>query len=178
MQTLYLKNKIVILYQCIFLIVSGFGDILGKLAIGYFADLGCVRPIRIVCISQFILGMMCQFTTFYKGFGPMAGMAVIFGMMSGVVQSLLATLVVELVGLQYLAQITSIFCMACGVSTFVLNVGFGAIKDTIGSFSGGFNLLGGMVLANCVMLALEPLFLRCRDKFSPHAKNSHSGGNS
>ncbi|BFZ20239.1 hypothetical protein BsWGS_23277 [Bradybaena similaris] len=159
------------------LTIAGIGDILGKLAIGYFADLGCVRPIRIVCISQFTLGIVCQFTTFYKGFGLMAGMAVIFGMMNGVVQSLLATLVVEFLGLPYLAQVTSNFCMACGVSTFVINVAFGAIKDATGSFSGGFNLLGGMVLTDCVMLTLEPLFLRCRDKFSQQAKNSHSSGN-
>lgn len=146
---------------------------MGKLAIGYFADLGYVRPIRIACITQFTLGMVCEFTTFYKGFGRMAGMAVVFGTMNGAVQSLLASMVVELLGLPYLAEVTPIFYLSTGVSTFALNVSVGAIKDATGSFFAGFNLLGGMHLTSCAILTLEALFVICRDKFSKHSKSSH-----
>ncbi|BFZ20241.1 hypothetical protein BsWGS_23280 [Bradybaena similaris] len=155
------------------LTITGISDILGKLAIGYFADLGYVRPIRIACITQFTLGMVCQFTTFYKGFGRIASMAVVFGMMNGAIQSLLASMVVESLGLTYLAEVTSVFYLSTGVCTFALNVSVGAIKDATGSFFGGFNLLGGMHLTSCAILTFEALFVICRDKFSKHAKSSH-----
>ncbi|BFZ20242.1 hypothetical protein BsWGS_23281 [Bradybaena similaris] len=153
------------------LTIMGISDIFGKLAIGFFADLGYVRPIRIASITQFTMGMVCQFTTFYKGFGPMSGMAVLLGTMNGVVQSLMPSMVVELLGLPYLAQVTPICYLLTGVSSFALNVAVGAIKDATRTFSGGFNFLGGMLLTSSITLLLEPTFVKCRDKFSKHTKN-------
>ncbi|BFZ20237.1 hypothetical protein BsWGS_23276 [Bradybaena similaris] len=152
------------------LTIMGISDIIGKLFIGFFADLRFIRPIRIACIAELTVGMVCQFATFYKGFGPMAGMAVIFGMMNGVVQALMSTMVIELLGLPYLAQVTSIFFLSMGLFTFVLNVTVGAIRDATGSFIVGFNFLGGMMLTAVVILILEPVFVKC-SKFSKHAKN-------
>ncbi|CAG5119854.1 unnamed protein product [Candidula unifasciata] len=152
------------------LTIMGIADIFGKLGIGFFADLGYVRPIRIACMSQLIVGLVSQFTVFYRGFGSMIGMAIAFGIMNGVVQSLMSPMVIELLGLQYLAHVTSAFYLCMGLFTFVLNVSVGSIKDATGSFFGGFNFLGGMMLTTFAILLLEPLFVRCSRKSCKRAE--------
>lgn len=117
------------------------------------------------------MGMVCQFATFYKGFGPMSGMAVLLGTMNGAVPLLMPSMVVELLGLPFLAQVTPICYLLIGASSFALNVAVGAIKDASGTFFGGFNFLGGMLLISSTTLILEPMFVKCRDKFNKQTKN-------
>lgn len=124
-------------------------------------------------MTQFAVGVMFQFTKFYMGLVPMIVMATIYGLTAGIIQALLTPMIVEMVGLSYLAQVTSIFYLATGVCTFALNVSVGAIRDASGSFTGGYNFIGGMVLTSLVILLLEPVFIMCRDRKSKLSRSLH-----
>jgi len=94
------------------LTLFGLSDLIGRLGVGWFADLGLVKRSNILAVSFLVAGFTSVAVTFFKSFVIMSIAAVILGCLGGCYLALLAVIVADLFGIEKLAPgmgLTSLF---------------------------------------------------------------------
>lgn len=137
--------------------VIGVGDLVSKVAVGIFADLGFVEHIRIPCVCELLTGTLLQFMIFFKGFEKMIVFQIMVGLTIGVLHTMLPVIVVDILGVKHLGHIMAGYFLVSGVSLFCDHLVIGLIKDMTGSFIYGFNYMGCLMFLSSFLLLLEPL---------------------
>ncbi|BFZ03484.1 hypothetical protein BsWGS_06523 [Bradybaena similaris] len=142
--------------------VIGVCDLVSKLGIGVFADLGYVKRIHISAACAIVCGTVVQFLPFYKGFGLMVLLQVLLGVTVGVTHALIAVIAVDILGVKYMGHIMAGYFLVNGFVMSVEHVIIGSIKDFTGSFFKAYNYIGSLMLLSAVLFLLEPLVAKIK----------------
>lgn len=142
--------------------VIGVCDLVSKLGIGVFADLGYVKRIHISAACAIVCGTAMQFLSFYKGFGLMVLLQVLLGVTVGVTHALLAVIVVDILGVKYMGHIMAGYFLVNGFVMTVEHIIIGSIKDFTGSFFKAYNYIGSLALLSAALFLLEPLVAKIK----------------
>ncbi|XP_005091203.1 uncharacterized protein LOC101853219 [Aplysia californica] len=143
------------------LTVAGISDLVSKFSVGIVADLGYVQRVYIVALAQFLVGVVFQIVRFFKSFGLMLAHQVMLGYTLDVVQTLMPVLVVDFLGVDYIAPVISAFFLLMGVVHTIDHLMVGIFKDSFDSFYPGYHYFGSLDFLSAVLLLVVPLLVRC-----------------
>lgn len=148
------------------LTIVGICDLISKLCIGLFADMGYIRRIHIACFAGLFAGTLLQFLRFFRSFGLMILFQVLIGLTGGVMHALVAVIAVDILGLKHMGHIVAGYFLVNGFVLFFDHFVIGFLKDSTNSFMTGYNYIGGIILLSAFLLLLEP----CVAKLKPVPK--------
>ncbi|ESO86388.1 hypothetical protein LOTGIDRAFT_167211 [Lottia gigantea] len=87
------------------LTISGALDIVSRIVPGVLAELNVMRTPHMVAISTFTLGVIFQFVRFFDTYALMIVLACLYGILGGVYFSLLAVVIIELMGFESFTKV-------------------------------------------------------------------------
>ncbi|RUS72230.1 hypothetical protein EGW08_020003 [Elysia chlorotica] len=156
------------------LTAAGVANLLGKLVIGYIADLGLcnARRIYIVIAVNVALGAVFHFIRLCQSFGLMLWLSMSLGTLSGVVDFMFPVLVSDILGKEHIGHMMSGFLLANGVFMSTDHVIVGALKDATGFFYVSYHYMGALTLIGSVCFIIVPVVARFRGE-----KNERDGMN-
>lgn len=102
------------------IMLLGIADFIGRLAGGWFADLGLVRRHLIMAFSFFIAGLSIFVVTFFRSFMLMATATILLSCFGGCYLALVAVILADLFGLQKLAPSIGLTSLIMGLVTLPL----------------------------------------------------------
>ncbi|GFN75665.1 monocarboxylate transporter 12 [Plakobranchus ocellatus] len=136
------------------LTVTGITNLVGKLAIGYIADLKLCDRLYIVLATNMIFGGVMQFTRFCQSFSIMMTLSVALGILCGVIDFMFIVLVSDKLGKEHIGHMMPGFLLVNGVVMSTDHVIVGALKDASGYFYVSFNYMGALVLLGELLFAI------------------------
>ncbi|PVD34221.1 hypothetical protein C0Q70_05487 [Pomacea canaliculata] len=140
-------------------IVGGL-DFVCRLGGGIAAHTGKVRVSRMIALSFVMLGITCQFVRFMASFTHFVTLAVIYGLLGGLSYALNAVLIIEYVGLEKMSQGYSFFQFVSGACSAAWYPLLGYIRDSMGSYTPVYHVLGCTFLLSAAILTCEGMVQR------------------
>ncbi|GFR97873.1 monocarboxylate transporter 12 [Elysia marginata] len=146
------------------LTTAGVSNLVGKLVIGYIADLRCCSRSRLYMVAgiNLVLGGVFHLIRLCEGFGLMMWLSVALGTLSGVVDFMLPVLVSDILGKEHIGHMMSGFLLANGVFMSTDHVIVGALKDATGFFYISYHYMGALTLLGVVVFMIVPIVARIK----------------
>ncbi|XP_056006682.1 uncharacterized protein LOC125659089 [Ostrea edulis] len=138
------------------LTVSGASDLLGKFLLLFIADNKNIQRHHVMTIAMTANGVLCLMTAFYTEFASLAVFGILNGILGGVYYSLINVLLVDFIGLKYLNYGLAVGTVTRGISIALNSTLVGVIRDSTGSYEGGFYLMGVCSILGGLLLLLKP----------------------
>ncbi|KAK6196012.1 hypothetical protein SNE40_001318 [Patella caerulea] len=142
------------------LTISGAIDIVSRLVPGILSEFKILKRQYMVMIALSILGIIFQFTSYFDTFVLMMVFSSIYGLFGGVYFSLLAVLIIDLLGFENFPKAFGFVQVIHGAAAAICYPLLGLLKDLTGTYNTCFRFLGACMLGATIILALEPIARR------------------
>ncbi|WAR28423.1 MOT5-like protein [Mya arenaria] len=131
-------------------------DLLSRIIIAFISDNRYLRRSSIVAICSMTLGISSHLLRWYTTFEILVAYTVVLGLVGGAYFSLYAVIIVDFMSLDKLQSalgFTALFQGFASACTFFV---VGYLRDTTGSYTASYHLLGTMVMCGGVIMFFLP----------------------
>ncbi|XP_050412127.2 monocarboxylate transporter 6 isoform X2 [Patella vulgata] len=142
------------------LTVSGAIDIVSRLVPGILSEFKILKKQYMVIIALSILGIVFQFSSYFDNFVLLMVFSSIYGLFGGVYFSLLAVIIIDLLGFENFPKAFGFVQVIHGAAAAICYPLLGLLKDLTGTYNTCFRFLGACMLGASIILALEPIARR------------------
>ncbi|KAF7657823.1 hypothetical protein LDENG_00021370 [Lucifuga dentata] len=164
-------------YQSAFIMsASGITNVLGRVVLGWFADLGYMRIIHSAALSLFLTGVFTLLLPVSGSYPALIVVSLLYGFTSGALICIMYAVLPMIVGLERLNG-------AMGLLQFLLTGGplvgvplSGWLRDITGNYTVSFVVAGGFIILSSLTLSTLPHFFSCTDPPNPQ-RNSPDNNN-
>nr|KAG5692013.1 hypothetical protein BaRGS_027658 [Batillaria attramentaria] len=140
--------------------IIGALDLMCRLASGFIADSGKLRPATLIIITYVTMGVVNQFVRFLTTFPTFVVLAILQGLLGGVGNCLAVVLIIDIVGLENMSKAIGFAQLASGASLAAIYPLLGYIRDSTGSYVMVYHVVGLGILLAAGLLALQGLVKR------------------
>ncbi|XP_071086672.1 monocarboxylate transporter 14-like [Haliotis cracherodii] len=135
-------------------------DLLSRLLPGIIAQLRLMTRPKMLAGAFIIIGILFQFTAYYKNFQFMLGFIIVYGGFSGFFFSLLPVIIIDLIGLDKFPKAFGFVQVFQGIAGALTYPVLGTFKDLTGNYNVTFHFLGASLLLASAIILTEPLLRR------------------
>ncbi|XP_060598536.1 monocarboxylate transporter 12-like isoform X2 [Ruditapes philippinarum] len=140
--------------------IIGGGELIGRIAVGWFADLNIIQKKYIFVVCMFIGGVFALISPLFGTFTFMAVYAGVVAAFPASFLALISVLAIERVGMENFPAAFSIIFVFMSISSLVSQPIAGWMADYYGSWYPAFILTGITLICSGVILLLEPVVIR------------------
>ncbi|VDI40998.1 MFS transporter, MCP family, solute carrier family 16 (monocarboxylic acid transporters), member 4 [Mytilus galloprovincialis] len=138
--------------------IIGTCDFFGRFGVALILDSKRVKLSSIISASLIIMGVTCMCNSFIHDFHTFIAYCVVYGLFGGLYNSVVALLLVDAVGPKNLSTALAFVLQVHGVSTSAMAPILGYIRDSTGSYTGSFYIMGvGNLLSALLLLFGLPI---------------------
>ncbi|KAM3590582.1 uncharacterized protein V6R79_012154 [Siganus canaliculatus] len=161
-------------YQAAFVMsAAGASDILGRVASGWFSDLGFLRLIHVLSIWTMLAGVMIMLLPVSSLSGSYAALMVIsllYGFCSGALTSVVFAVVPMIVGVERMMGGLGLLQLIESGAGLVGTPLSGFLKDVTGNYIASFMVAGSFVVLGTLTMATLPHYFSCTDPPPPQRR--------
>ncbi|RVE60520.1 hypothetical protein OJAV_G00181700 [Oryzias javanicus] len=165
-------------YQAAFVVsAAGATDICGRVASGWFSDLGHFRLIHLLSLWTLLVGLFIMLLPVSSLTGSYAALVVIsllYGFCSGALTSLVFVVVPKIVGVQRTMGALGLLQLIESSAGLLGTPLSGFLKDITGNYVASFLVAGSFLLLGSLTLATLPHFFSCTEPPPPVADKSEA----
>ncbi|XP_076098729.1 monocarboxylate transporter 12-like isoform X1 [Mytilus galloprovincialis] len=132
--------------------IIGTCDFFGRFGVALILDSKRVKLSSIISASLMIMGVTCMCNSFIHDFHTFIAYCVVYGLFGGLYNSVVALLLVDAVGPKNLSTALAFVLQVHGVSTSAMAPILGYIRDSTGSYTGSFYIMGVGNLLSALLL--------------------------
>ncbi|XP_045920325.1 monocarboxylate transporter 13 [Micropterus dolomieu] len=172
-------------YQAAFVMsAAGASDIFGRVASGWFSDLGHFRTIHLLSVWITLAGafiMLLPVSSLSGSYSALIVISLLYGFCSGALTSLVFAVVPMIVGVERVMGALGLLQLIESGAGLLGTPLSGFLKDVTGNYTASFMVAGSFVILCTLTMATLPHFFSCTDPPSPQRcslddknKGSHS----
>ncbi|XP_029975597.1 monocarboxylate transporter 13 [Salarias fasciatus] len=162
-------------YQAAFVMsAAGITDILGRVASGWFADLGHFRLVHLMSLWTFLAGvfiMLLPVSSLTGSYAALMTVALFYGFTSGALTSLVFAVLPAIVGVERVMGALGLLQLIESCSGLLGTPLSGLLKDTTGSYVASFLVAGAFLILGTLTMATLPHFFSCKNPLPPPPPN-------
>uniref|UniRef100_A0A8D3A7C6 Monocarboxylate transporter 13 n=1 Tax=Scophthalmus maximus TaxID=52904 RepID=A0A8D3A7C6_SCOMX len=162
-------------YQSAFVMsAAGATDILGRVASGWFSDLGKFRLLHLLTLWTGLAGVFIMLLPVSSMFGSYAALMVIsllYGFCSGAMTSLVFAVVPMIVGVERVMGALGLLQLIESGAGLLGTPLSGLLKDVTGNYIASFMVAGGFVVLGTLTMTTLPHYFSCTDPPSPRRRS-------
>ncbi|XP_013404721.1 monocarboxylate transporter 14-like [Lingula anatina] len=135
--------------------IVGITSTVSRVVMGVIADFRCVNRRYMLGTNVMIAGVMVAILPFMKEYGVIATVCTFYGLSFGIIISLTAVVLRDLVGIEELGPSFGLTMLAKGLGSLLLSAG-GSLYDLFGSYDVTFYITGSLLFVAGGILLLLP----------------------
>ncbi|XP_048247015.1 monocarboxylate transporter 12-like [Haliotis rufescens] len=155
------------------LLISGVLDFISRILYGFLADLKYLRVSQLMSIGLVFSGLSSQFIVYYTTYPLLVAYCVVIGIFGSAYQCLLPVMVVDFMGVDYMAKTIGFTALFQGFAISLTHPIIGSIRDVSGSYVACFHYLGFTAFIAAGLLLCEPVVRRYESKRKGHTRTEN-----
>ncbi|CAL9694715.1 unnamed protein product [Knipowitschia caucasica] len=163
-------------YQAAFAVsASGGSDIVGRIASGWFSDLGHFRLLHLQCFWTMLCGLsivLLPVSTLSGSYPALVCVSILYGFFSGASTAVIFSAMPHIVGVgRVMGALGLLQMIESGAGLFGTPLS-GFLRDITGDFIASFAVAGSFLILACLILTTLPHFFSCTDPPPPNKQPS------
>lgn len=162
-------------YQAAFVMsAAGASDILGRVASGWFSDLGLFRLIHLLSMWTFLAGvfiMLLPVSSLSGSYAALMVISLLYGFSAGALTSVVFAVVPLIVGVERMMGGLGLLQLIESSAGLLGTPLSGFLKDVTGNYVASFMVSGGFLILATLTMATLPHFFSCRDPPPPQKRS-------
>ncbi|XP_034425097.1 monocarboxylate transporter 13 [Hippoglossus hippoglossus] len=158
-------------YQAAFVMsAAGASDILGRVASGWFSDLGHFRLIHLLSLWTALAGvfiMLLPISSLSGSYAVLMVISLLYGFCSGALTSLVFAVVPMIVGVERVMGAIGLLQLIESGAGLLGTPLSGLLKDVTGTYTASFVVAGGFVVLGTLAMTTLPHYFSCTDPPAP-----------
>ncbi|CAN9509638.1 unnamed protein product [Ophioblennius macclurei] len=149
---------------------AGMTDILGRVASGWFADLGHFRLVHLLCLWTALAGifiMLLPVSSLTGSYAALMTVSLFYGFTSGALTSLVFAVVPLIVGVERVMGALGLLQLIESGAGLLGTPLSGLLRDTTGNYVASFLVAGSFLILGTLTIATLPRFFSCKDPPPP-----------
>lgn len=147
-------------YEALSVSIMGCAEVFARIFFGWFTDLNVVKRKYIFQFSMLISAVFCFMAPFFDSFVFVGIYAAVIGIFPGSFWSLIAVMVIEVVGLKDFSASFGLISLCLAFGTITSQPSIGWLKDYTGNWNASFICIGCMFVMAGLITVLEPMLVR------------------
>ncbi|XP_060568975.1 monocarboxylate transporter 12-like isoform X2 [Ruditapes philippinarum] len=140
--------------------ITGGAELIGRIAVGWFADLNIIQKKYIFVVCMFVGGVFALISPLFDTFTFMAFYAGVVAAFPASFLALISVLAIERVGMENFPAAFSIIFVFMSITSLISQPIAGWMADYYGSWYPAFILTGIIQICSGVIMLLEPVVIR------------------
>ncbi|XP_023276594.1 monocarboxylate transporter 13-like isoform X2 [Seriola lalandi dorsalis] len=162
-------------YQAAFVMsAAGATDILGRIASGWFADLGHFRLIHLLSLWTTLAGvfiMLLPVSSLCGSYAALMVISLLYGFCSGALTSLVFAVVPMIVGVERMMGALGLLQLIESVAGLLGTPLSGLLKDITGNYVASFMVAGSFLILGTLTMATLPHYFSCTEPPAPQRRS-------
>ncbi|TNN67951.1 Monocarboxylate transporter 13 [Liparis tanakae] len=158
-------------YQAAFVMsAAGATDILGRVASGWFSDLGHFRLIHLLTLWTALTGlfiMLLPVSSLSGSYAALMAISLLYGFCSGALTSLVFAVVPMIVGVERMMGALGLLQLIESSGGLLGTPLSGLLKDITGNYTASFVVSGGFVVLATLIMSTLPHYFSCKEPPPP-----------
>ncbi|XP_045173163.2 monocarboxylate transporter 12-like [Mercenaria mercenaria] len=164
-------------YVALSVTVFGGVEAVGRILIGWFADLNLIKRKYIYAVSMLIGGAFSLIAPLFENFAFIALYAAVAATFPGSFFSLIAVLIIDVVGLENFSPAFGLLSLCLTIGILPSQPAVGWLFDLYGNWHASFILTGCVYVLAGVIILLEPVVVRCSKRTDDKEPENHTQQN-
>ncbi|XP_061816051.2 monocarboxylate transporter 13 isoform X2 [Nerophis lumbriciformis] len=154
-------------YQAAFVMsAAGAADIFGRVASGWFSDLGHFRLIHLMTVCTALAGlfiMLLPVSTLWGSYAALMAVSLLYGFCSGTLTSLVFTVVPMVAGVERMMGALGLLQLIESWGGLLGSPLSGLLKDVTGDYMASFVVSGSFLILSSLIMTTLPHYFSCTD---------------
>lgn len=138
-------------------------DLFGRLCLGWITDRKFISRSRFVMLCMLMIGLVFFAFPYATGYASLIITSCLYGLLLGCTMVVFPILLVDYCGIELHPVAQGCMCFMNGFASFGRPSLIGYFRDSIGSYSSMFYILGSLSVASSAFWLLETCFVKKRD---------------